>query len=246
MMLSVPSLQHAGKTSRRESVCQFFNENDETRWDVVRPFLLPKSPIPLRTWDFLVSSFARVHCAECWSLQSEVRPETSRLVNIYVASQAVLMAVNKKNCDPFRRVHAAGGGGVFVFREVATTTAQLTFFRWALIYGIVAYMQLNHERISAEMMALKIRCRQNKQKRQRSGGGKLSRLESCPQVGRQYTPTSDVLLRSAPEDEEEQRILRETLQEHVDLRTAKQKRRKRLTENAWETKALFTDDAFYV
>lgn len=76
--------------------------------------------------------------------------KTEEQFNVYLKYKAQLKAYSKKHFDPFCRRDRIN----FYYNESSfwvTTIGQLNFFRWALEYNILDYIQKNLETIEADM-----------------------------------------------------------------------------------------------
>lgn len=214
------------------SVTEWFCERDEERWDRVKQYLVPKPPIALRVWDFLVCTYIRLHRVEI-TLPCAMRPEQTMVNNAYEIMQNTLLGMSKKKCDPFRRLHA-DDEELIEFRGIRTTRAQLNFFRLALIYGVVTYMEQNYDRIVDEMKTLKT-------KHCRFVNAKARDHIKKQAMVQQAKDRIDVLA-----DDVEQSAVAGSC-EKMEVRTSAEKKRRRIVPNsAWDTRAMFSSSQFSV
>ena len=190
----------------------WFQENDDARWYRVAPYIAPTPSIALRTWDYFVCCYARVHRVECISV-------TGERVNIYHDMQSLLLGLNKMRCDPFRRKHRPFDDS-FSFRGLTTTYAQLCFFKWALVKGAVDYLEENHEAVKQDMVQV------------------LKRRAQTPVVN--YLPSRRAIELESAGNECDKKILVKTFSDKVDLRTIKQKKRKRICDSVVDSCAQFS------
>ena len=100
--------------------------------------------ISLRMWDHFVTTYARgQHC------EYMVR---GNLFNVYHSMQTMLVGLQKRRMDPFRRRYR--GFDTFVYRGVTTSVGQLTFFRWCLLYDVIDYVVKHQASIRANVKAV--------------------------------------------------------------------------------------------
>jgi len=99
--------------------------------------------VSLRMIDYFVTNYAR-------KILCEVDTPRGR-VNIYQSMQSALRGLNKKRMDPFCRQHVDSDG--ITLRGVKTNVAQLSFFRWAIINGVLGYIEAHAQEIRDDMRA---------------------------------------------------------------------------------------------
>jgi len=119
------------------SLIKYFQENPE-QWKRVESFLNDPDG-SLRLLDFFVTCYARKHSCEYTVGDGE-------RFNVYHSMQSLLLGINKKLMDPFKR-----GKNQFDFKGVTTNVAQLNFFRWCVIYNVLDYVLQFKEDIRREM-----------------------------------------------------------------------------------------------
>lgn len=138
---------------QRISVLEFFA--DETRWSAVRSYISPRpeeeSRVSLRLIDYFVTNYARKFLCDASGAINGASSGAPGAANVYQSVQSALRGLNKKRMDPFCRRHAEKDQ--VEIRGVHTNVAQLSFFRWALINGVLRYIEQHAEEIRADMKA---------------------------------------------------------------------------------------------
>lgn len=136
---------------QRISVLEFFS--DEARWSAVRSYISPgpeeESRVSLRLIDYFVTNYARKFLCDASGAPSGA--PSGGAANVYQSVQSALRGLNKKRMDPFCRRHAEKDQ--VEIKGVHTNVAQLSFFRWALINGVLRYIEQHAEEIRADMKA---------------------------------------------------------------------------------------------
>jgi hypothetical protein len=115
---------------------------DPTAKHTLEEFLGKKSPISLRTLDYLVTNYSKKHNVVYLVGGGGV----DKNVNLYVDYKSQLKAFSKRYFDPFcrrERVEYAG---------LVTTVGQLNFMRWAILNGVIDYARANLGAIEEDMM----------------------------------------------------------------------------------------------
>ncbi len=201
---------------QKYSVCDYFS-NDE-HWARVKPFITGDKArnhgLSKRMCDHFVTNFARAR-------PCEVTKEGVGLVNFYQRMQSVLVGLNKKLIDPFKRKQR--GGDNFVFRGVTTNVCQLSFFRWALIDGALDYMVEHVDEIREDMLA------QN----------------HAPESAKLHAPTERIVVHLPPEmfdDDKEPGEEGRTLITLNERMQQPRRRRKRVRQDKVESMARFSSN----
>lgn len=112
----------------------------------ILPILTGESPISLRVVDWFVTNYARVH-QTVYKLAAQGE-EAYFLV--YPHYKAQLKAFSKRQFDPFCRRERVE----FVYdgkNALETTVGQLNFFRWALLHGVLDYIESHLSEIEKDM-----------------------------------------------------------------------------------------------
>jgi hypothetical protein len=159
-MLKRRQQRDAGRCElQRLSVLEYFA--DDARWAAVRGYITDSSGaegeattrVSLRLIDYFVTNYARKFLCEIAQTASgeAVSGTNSAAVSVYQSVQNALRGLNKKRMDPFCRKHAESDR--IELRGVHTNVAQLSFFRWALINGVLQYIEQHADAIRADMKA---------------------------------------------------------------------------------------------
>jgi hypothetical protein len=129
------------------SLLKFYD--DPERLGDVSLYTSKDSPISLRLLDWLVTNYAKKNNV-VYVTSRHGAPHT---FNMFMDYKAQLKAYSKKYFDPFcrrDRVTIENAMGI----EQQTTVAQLNFFKWALVHGVVAYALQHKEVIEVDMLAV--------------------------------------------------------------------------------------------
>jgi hypothetical protein len=179
---------------QRLSVLEFFA--DEGRWDAVRSYITGPSAeeeaageagsrVSLRLIDYFVTNYARKFLCEIAAAAPSAAGGTvsgtsdasganrthSAAVSVYQSVQNALRGLNKKRMDPFCRRHAESDK--IELRGVQTNVAQLSFFRWALINGVLQYIEQHAPEIRADMKEVHLRQKDRRWAGARAGAALL-------------------------------------------------------------------------
>lgn len=144
--MDTPSCAQVSRALRtlvqRESVVRNFDKNPDA-WERVRPHITGEASISHRMLDHLVTN----------GFPCEAYDVRNGVWRHYQAEQETLVKrLQKKRIDPFGRDHS--GTGKFIYRGVATTEAQLTFFWWAHRHGLLDYVCSHADEIRTDMRLL--------------------------------------------------------------------------------------------
>ncbi len=123
------------------SLTAFYLENKK-HYDTFRGIVNKESIISLRILDFFVTTYAKQN--------KTVIPETKYAIHQEYKNQ--LKGYNKTKFDPFSRTYKNDSSKKFLFEhpngDIETTVGQLNFFRWALVNGIVEYLERHYHDVS--------------------------------------------------------------------------------------------------
>ena len=149
-MESVNFSAHHQQELQKMSVVKYFSENP-VEWQRVVSFINSggaASRVSLRLLDHFVTCYARKHVCEYKN------KDGSKIFNVYHNMQTTLIGLQKKRLDPFRRKHTASGSGTFEFGGITTNVSQMSFFRWAIINGVLDYVEQHAEKIRHDMASV--------------------------------------------------------------------------------------------
>jgi hypothetical protein len=110
-----------------------------------------KSKISLRIIDWFVTRYAQRN-------KLCITPDSNDFFNIYISYKAQLKSFKKTYFDPFRRrtkfyYHYDKND---VYKCVYTTIGQLNFFKWAITYKIIDYIELHYTTLTNKSMCTAI------------------------------------------------------------------------------------------
>lgn len=127
-----------------QSLIRYFN--DETKLNQFLPIVNGKSKISLRLIDWFVTNYSKKYGT---SYEIIIDGEKIHVI-VYVNYRSQLKAYSKKNLDTFCR-----GERISLIdnddNEILTTVGQLNFFRWAIEYKILDYINKNIKTIEKDM-----------------------------------------------------------------------------------------------
>jgi len=115
---------------------KFYSISD--RIEKVRSILDGTSKLSLRLIDWFVTNYAKKYNVAFMT-------STQKYVIVYLSYKSHLKAYSKKMFDPFCRCKR------IKFNGLDTTVGQLNFFEWVISDEILAYLDLHHEAVHADM-----------------------------------------------------------------------------------------------
>jgi hypothetical protein len=124
-----------------ESLRRFYSDPANLR--VLTDVLRNKTPISLRTLDWLVTNYAKK--------KNIVYSINNKTVNLYLDYKSCLKAFSKRAFDPFQRrdrIDILDADGL----PMTSTAGQLNFFRFAITSGVIAYAVQHAADIEADMV----------------------------------------------------------------------------------------------
>ena len=122
-----------------KSLTEYFYNNK--KFDKIVDIITGKSEISLRTIDWFVTNYAYKYNIIC--------NIDDKNINIYNSYKNQLRAYNKRFFDPFCRINKNNIIKRIIFRYdndkyIETTIGQINFFKWALEYNILDYIENNY------------------------------------------------------------------------------------------------------
>ena len=126
------------------NLMKFYNKDNNI--EKILPIINGDSQISLRLIDWFVTNYSKKHYT-CYTLPDK---EKTRRFKVYVDYKLKLKAYSKKRFDPFcrwDRIIIPYGNDT----SIQTTLGQLNFFRWALEYKILEYIENHFNEIDADM-----------------------------------------------------------------------------------------------
>lgn len=128
---------------------RFYSE--KAHMDKLLPILTGASPISLRLVDWFVTNYARNNQTIYLLHREEPQPnELPTYFLVFPHYKSQLKAFSKKQFDPFcrrERIQFCYDG----IHVLETTLGQLNFFRWAILYGVLDYIEGHLELIEKDM-----------------------------------------------------------------------------------------------
>lgn len=124
-----------------ESLRKFYSNPQHLR--VLTDVLRNKTPISLRTLDWLVTNYAKK--------KNIVYTIGNRTVNVYLDYKSGLKAFSKRAFDPFQRrdrIDIIDADG----QPMTSTAGQLNFFRFAITSGVISFALKHASDIEADML----------------------------------------------------------------------------------------------
>lgn len=115
--------------------------------DKILPIINGEHKISLRVIDWFVTNYSKKHYT-CYSITNKHQIKTR--FKVYIDYKLKLKAYSKKRFDPFcrwDRIVIPYGEGT----SIQTTLGQLNFFRWALEYKILDFIENNLNEIESDM-----------------------------------------------------------------------------------------------
>lgn len=135
------------KDSELRKLYKFYLQNDNIY--KILPIITSNSHISIRVLDWFVTNYSKknriIYELDCVGTNEDI------YFNVYEKYKCQLTDNGKKSFDPFCRKERIN----FQYEEkkiVCTTIAQLNFFRWALKYGILQYVDEHLAEITADMI----------------------------------------------------------------------------------------------
>lgn len=104
----------------------------------IKSILDGSSDLSLRLIDWFVTNYSKKYNVSYMT-------KTQKHVIVYLSYKSHLKAYSKRMFDPFCRWKR------IKFLDIDTTVGQLNFFEWALNDGVLDYLELNHEKVHADM-----------------------------------------------------------------------------------------------
>jgi hypothetical protein len=125
----------------------FFLQNDSI--NKVLPIITSNSNISIRVLDWFVTNYSKKFNI-IYELP-DANNNCDRFFNVYLQYKCQLKGYKKKLFDPFCRKQRIA----FYYAEnkcAVTTIGQLNFFKWAMTYGILEYVEKNLQVITSDMI----------------------------------------------------------------------------------------------
>jgi hypothetical protein len=104
----------------------------------IKSILDGSSDLSLRLIDWFVTNYSKKYNVSYMT-------KAQKHVIVYLSYKSHLKAYSKRMFDPFCRWKR------IKFLDIDTTVGQLNFFEWALNDGVLDYLELNHEKVHADM-----------------------------------------------------------------------------------------------
>tara|TARA_Y100000768_G_scaffold331495_1_gene270739 strand:- start:12627 stop:13118 length:492 start_codon:yes stop_codon:yes gene_type:complete len=116
----------------------FYNNN---KFNKIIDIITGNSEISLRTIDWFVTNYSQKYNIIC--------NINNKNINIYNSYKNQLRAFNKRFFDPFCRINKNNMIKRIIFKYndeqyIETTIGQINFFKWALEYNIISYIENNY------------------------------------------------------------------------------------------------------
>lgn len=124
---------------------QFYKENDNI--DNILPIINGSSNLSIRIIDWFVTNYSKKHFT-VYTVESD--NGIPKRFKVYTDYKLKLKAYSKKRFDPFCRWERIA----IPYKDntyIQTTIGQLNFFKWALEYNIIDYIQENLKEICEDM-----------------------------------------------------------------------------------------------
>jgi hypothetical protein len=141
-ILSSPELQDI--TLR--NLYEFYLQNDNIH--KVIPIITSNSKISIRVFDWFVTNYSKKYNT---TYRIDDANPNDRYFNVYIQYKCQLKAYKKKLFDPFCRKQRIA----FYYDEkkcIITTLGQLNFFKWAVKYHVLDYVEKNIKKITDDMI----------------------------------------------------------------------------------------------
>jgi len=128
------------------SIKKYFDDTNKIQ--KMLPIITGKSKISLRVIDWLVTNYSKKN-----NIMYELKDNKIKYFNMYLEYKGQLKAYSKKYFDPFCRKDRI----TYCYdksneKYIITTIAQLNFFKWALKFKVLQYLEKNYEDIYHDMV----------------------------------------------------------------------------------------------
>jgi len=136
--------------------------------DTILPIINGQSTISLRVLDWFVTNFSKKYNI-IYTIEREGKIPI--IFNVFLDYRLQLKAYSKKYFDPFCRKNRI----IFYYQDkiaIKTTVGQLNFFRWALEYDILDFIETNLDDIYKDMT-------ENNSKAKKKTDNKRQELSEC-------------------------------------------------------------------
>lgn len=123
----------------------FYNKNNNL--EKILKIINGESPISLRLIDWFATNYSKKNFTVIQHIKEDNKVIRTK---VYVDYKLKLKAYSKKRFDPFcrwERINIPYKNDSYI----QTTIGQLNFFRWALEYGIIDYIEKNFKTINQDM-----------------------------------------------------------------------------------------------
>jgi hypothetical protein len=122
-----------------KSLTQYFYNNN--KFNKIIDIITGNSEISLRTIDWFVTNYSHKYNIIC--------NINNKNINIYNSYKNQLRAYNKRFFDPFCRINKNNMIKRIIFKYdnekyIESTIGQINFFKWALEYNIIEYIEDNY------------------------------------------------------------------------------------------------------
>lgn len=129
---------------------EFYLTNDNIK--KILPLITSGSIISIRLIDWFVTNYAKKYNT---TYELDENSNNDKYFNVYSQYKCELKSYKKKLFDPFCRGEKSKRE-IIIFRYdknsyLKTTVGQLNFFKWALKYGIIDYVEKNYKIITKDM-----------------------------------------------------------------------------------------------
>jgi len=117
--------------------------------DRLLPIITSNSNISIRVLDWFVTNYSKKFNIIYKISDNSI--DDNHFFNVYIQYKCQLKSYKKKLFDPFCRKQRI----VFYYdlnKCVVTTIGQLNFFRWAISYGVLDYVEKNLQKITDDMI----------------------------------------------------------------------------------------------
>jgi len=142
------------ESSKMEKLIDFFKYkyNLEILQEFITKSTDKKEKLSLRLLDWFVTNYAKQY-GVIYDIK-KINGRTDKFF-VWIEYQAELDSDSKKSFDPFGRGKSKGMTIALEYENgtIDTTLAQLTFFRWAIKYGIIDYVREHINEIYDDMCA---------------------------------------------------------------------------------------------
>lgn len=116
--------------------------------NIILPIITSNSNISIRIIDWFVTNYAKKNNI-IYELENNI--DNTKIFNVYLQYKCQLKSYKKKLFDPFCRKNKIP----FYYNEskcIITTIGQLNFFKWAIKYKILTYINNNLKKITTDMI----------------------------------------------------------------------------------------------